>query len=179
MSNDQFDPLMWENAHGLLSHGLIKQVNRLAGVRHLDCEERRGLLELSTALAALPTIDPDWSYAVEIECSWDDLTWVGCLDISEGEFSLRSTMFQREGIEQEMCAQWQHTAIKPIDKNNGSVQMTHDPAHIWLWNRCFRRFVDRFLNWGDEQANGDMGFGSAFSNFALHAPKASSTQEAI
>lgn len=177
MNKDVFDSEMWENAHGFLSVHLIKQINRLAVSSHLDVDERRDILSLSSAIAELPNIDPNYSCNIEIDFSWDDLNWIGRLEFFQGEFSIWSCMHQLDGIKSELCGQWQHTALKFSSKEwVESSELKHDPAHLWLWIRCFRRFIDRFYGWGDSEAHGVMEFNSFFSDFILHAPPIENTK---
>jgi hypothetical protein len=159
---------MWKNAHGFLSSGLINQVNRLIPDPRLNSEEKQGLLQLSTALTCLPTTDPDFSCEVEIDFSWDDLNWVGRLRFLEGEFTVWSTMHQLDGVRPELNAQWQHTALK-LSCGKFGYQLAHDPAHLWLWIQCFRRFCDWWLSQskGSKHPQGYMTLQSAFGSLVL------------
>ncbi len=160
---------MWENAHGFIGGGLVKQVNRLAGSPQLSSDERQALLGLSSALAAMPSIDPSYLFQIEIDFSWDDLNWVGRLDLNECEFSLWSTMHQIEGSQSEQCAQWQHTAFELRQNPNEATVLKYDPSHLWLWIRYFRKFVDKFLEGIDPKAFGEMVCSSLYDQFSLQA----------
>ncbi len=177
MKNAPENSFMWENARCFLNSDLIRQVNRLAGSRHLDHEERGELLRLSSALAALPELNDQWSCDIEIDFSWEDLNWVGKLEMDGGKFSLFSTMHEIKIGKPEAHAKWQHTALKLINEKDLSFNLTHDPSHLWLWIRCFRRFVDRFLCWGDKNSQGIMKFNSLFVNFTLNTPNTEVDEE--
>ena len=169
MSETTSDSTMLENAIGLIHTSLIRQLNKLIGGPLLDNGERLALLDLSSALAALPLIDSSYSFTMDIDFSWDDLNWVGTLNFYEGEFSLHTTMCQLEGLKPELYAQWQHTAITLTYQENNLPLVKHDPAHLWLWIRCFQRFVDNFVMGRASDSLGTMTCRSLETSFVLSA----------
>jgi hypothetical protein len=169
MSGTTSDSTMLENAIGLIRTSLIRQLNKLIGGPLLDNGERLALLDLSSALAALPLIDSRYSFTMDIDFSWDDLNWVGTLNFHKGEFSLHSTMCQLEGLEAEFYAQWQHTAIRLKEQVNNLPLVKHDPAHLWLWIRCFKRFVDNLVMGRASDSLGTMKCRSLETSFVLSA----------
>lgn len=168
----------WENARGFLNTGLIIQVTRIFGDPRLSEEERQEVLRLSSALLSLPTIDPNFYCDVEIDYSWDSLNWVGRLQFLDGEFSVRSMMFQMEGIKPEFNVQWQHTALKLYNKRD-EIQLIHDPAHVWLWVECFRRFSGWWLNLDrhNQNSQGYMKYNSTSGSFLLDAAHSNNLED--
>lgn len=148
---------MLENAGGLIRGRLVRQISRLVCIPHLDDELREALCEFSGALASFPVIDRAYAASVEVDFSWSDMNWTGRVEFKDGQVSFWATMFQAEGHQEEMCAQWQHTAMMARTSQFETDLMKHDPAHLWLWIRCFQHFVDGVVG------NGRLGVKGAMS----------------
>ena len=137
-----------ENARTFLSGQLIPALHKLAASDELDSEAKASILDLAAALCAFPYLDPDAHIQIEVDLCWDDLNWIGTLNISDSTLKLRSTLCQLEGLNEELNCQWQHTAL---DSESKVGTVLHDPCHLWFWIDCFRRFVNGFSNLSTEQ----------------------------
>lgn len=137
-----------ENVRTFLAHQLIPALHKLAASDGLDNEERTAILGVAAALCALPYLDPDANIQFEVDLYWEEVNWIGTLDIADSALKLRSTLCQLEGLKPELNFQWQHTALD-VESKVGTV--LHDPSHLWFWIDCFRRFVNGFSNSSTKQ----------------------------
>jgi len=145
------DPAL-NNIHFFMTSCLLPLWMKLAIKNNLSENQRELLLLVPETIAQLPFIDSKINLSVEIDYFWEDKNWVGRLTYNNGVLSLWSNICQEEGEPQELCAQWQETALKI--SATGGVEV-HSPGLIWFWIDCFKRFVSSY-NLPDEKSHGTL-----------------------
>lgn len=157
------DPL-YRNAHWFLTSRIVPVYMTLASTDGLSQKDRNTLLAVPKAISLLPHFDERADISVEVDFSWDDKNWIGRLTYENGALALWQTFLELEGNPPEMCAQWQNTATK-LSSQKGLER--HDPAHLWVWSDCFRKFAKAF-NQPSRTTQGRMVLKSDESSIDMH-----------
>jgi len=135
--------LQYQNAHWFLTSKIMPSWNSLAGLGCNSQAQRDLISVIPNSIALLPEFDDEIEASAEIDFYWEDKNWLGRLNYKNAELELWSNLCQEQGPKHELCAEWQHTALK-ISSIKGVEKV--DPAHIWFWADCFSRFVSACRN---------------------------------
>lgn len=156
-------PLDYDYVRGFVAGKVIPSFNELAASAGLSKSEQTLLLSVCNALSLLPYIGAKTEIFVEIDFYWECKNWLGRLSFGGGGFQLWSNLCEEQGLPPELCAEWQHTAVRISDQHGVE---DYDQGHLWFWADCFKRFV-RAHNEKESSTSGSLSLMTPNGNLRL------------